>query len=78
MKIRNNVDLDILKNYRYRYEENLLYPTYKKVIRVTKTQRIVIEILVENRTIFINKNSKIKKDHLRYLNDLRVNNLLIE
>lgn len=78
MKIRKNVDLDMLKNYRYKYEENLLYPTYKKVIRISKAQRIIIEILVEDRTVFINKNSKIKKDHLRYLNDLRMNNLLIE
>lgn len=78
MKIRKNIDLNILKNYRYKYEENLLYPTYKKVIRINKTQRIVIEILVEDRTIFINKNKKIKDNHLRYLNDLRMNNLLIE
>lgn len=78
MKIRSNINLSILENYRYKYEKNLLYPTYKKVIRVTKTQRIVIEILVENRTVFINKNKKIKDNHLRYLNDLRMDNLLIE
>lgn len=78
MKIRNNINLNILENYRYKYEENLLYPTYKKVIRVNKTQRIIIEILEKNRTIFINKNSKIKRDHLKYLSDLRKGNLLVE
>lgn len=78
MKIRNNINLNILENYRYKYEENLLYPTYKKVIRVNKTQRIIIEILEKDRTIFINKNSKIKRDHLKYLNDLRKDNLLVE
>lgn len=78
MKIRNNINLNILENHRYKYEENLLYPTYKKVIRVNKTQRIIIEILEKDRTIFINKNSKIKRDHLKYLNDLRKGNLLME
>lgn len=78
MKIRSNINLSILENYNYRYEENLLYPTYKKVIRVNKTQRIIIEILVKDRTIFINKNSKIKRNHLKYLNDLRNKNILIE
>ena len=46
MKIRNNIDLIILENYRYKYEENLIFPTYKKVIRVNKNQRIIIEILI--------------------------------
>ncbi len=78
MKIRNNIDLIILENYRYKYEENLIFPTYKKVIRVNKNQRIIIEILIKDRTIFINKNSKIKRDHLKYLNDLRKGNLLVE
>lgn len=78
MKIRKNIDLKILENYNYKYEENLLYPTYRKVIRVNKIQRIVIEILVKDRTIFMNRNSKIKKDNLKWLNDLRKGNLLIE
>lgn len=78
MKIRNNIDLIILENYRYKYEENLIFPTYKRVIRVNKNQRIIIEILIKDRTIFINKNSKIKRDHLKYLNDLRKGNLLVE
>ena len=43
--IRENIDLKILEYYRYHYQENLLFPTYKKVIK-SGLRQIVIEILI--------------------------------
>lgn len=69
MKIRENVYLKELEYFRYKYEENLIFPTYKKVIKQGNTN-IVIEILIKNRTIFINRNKNIRRNYLKYLEDL--------
>lgn len=76
MKIKRNVYLGDLERFGYEYQENLIYPTYKKVIR-QGNYNIVIEILLLDRTIFINKNKKIKSNQLRYLEDLKVHGLIL-
>lgn len=75
MKIKKYVNLEELRKLGYRYEENLIYPTYRKVLKQGKG-KVIIEILVLNREIFINKNSKIKKEQYRYINDLKRFDLL--
>lgn len=75
MKIKKYVNLEELRKFGYRYEENLIYPTYRKVLKQGKGE-VIIEILVLNREIFINKNSKIKKEQYRYINDLKRFDLL--
>lgn len=70
MKIKDDIELSTLEKYGYKYQENLLYPTYKKIIKKGKTT-IKIEILVKNRQIFINKNKNIKLAQLKYLEDLK-------
>ncbi len=70
MKIKKHVYLGDLERFGYKYEANLIYPTYKKTIKQGNSN-IVIEILVLDRTIFVNKNKKIKSNHLRYLEDLK-------
>ncbi len=77
IRIREGIDLKILEYYRYQYQENLLFPTYKKVIK-TGLRQIVIEILISSREVFINKNAKIKKSEYRFLHDLEKDHLLIE
>lgn len=77
MRIREGIDLKILEYYRYHYQENLLFPTYKKVIKIG-TRQIVIEILISSREIFINKNAKLKKSEYQFLHDLEKDRLLVE
>lgn len=77
IRIREDIDLKILEYYRYHYQENLLFPTYKKVIK-SGLRQIVIEILISNREVFINKNAKIKKSEYRFLHDLEKDHLLVE
>ena len=76
MKIRNDVDLSILERFGYKYQENLIYPTYRRFIKQYNT-KIIIEILVLDRTFFLNRNKNIKSTQLKYLEDLRYNNLII-
>lgn len=76
MRIKNNLYLKELEKFRYRYEENLIYPTYKKVIQ-RGANKVIIEILIQDRTIFVNRNKYIKKKHLKYIKDL-INAKLIE
>ena len=69
MKIKDHVDLKRLEIYGYRYQENLIYPTYRKVI-YRGNQRVVIEIVVMNRSIFVNRNALFSKIYLPFLKDL--------
>lgn len=75
MKIRKTVELDKLKEYGYHYESNLCYPTYQKRIRYGNSM-IVIEILEKDRTIFINRSTKITKRTIPFLRDLMTDNLI--
>lgn len=75
MKIKSNIYLKELENFRYKYQENLIYPTYKKVFKCGKSN-IIIEIVIQNRTIFINRNKKLKKSHLKYIEELKRANLI--
>lgn len=76
MKIKKNICLDDLSRFGYKYQENLIYPTYKKAIRQGNSN-IIIEILVLDRTIFVNKNKMIKSNHLRYLEDLKRHDFIL-
>ena len=53
LRIRKSVDLKVLEEYHYFYQENLIFPTYRKVIKQGKGS-VVIEIVVETRCLFIN------------------------
>lgn len=75
MKIKDNIYLKELEKFRYKYQENLIYPTYRKVFK-SGTSNIVVEILVLNRIIFVNKNKNIKKSHLKYIVELERANLI--
>lgn len=75
MKIKKDIYLGELEKYRYKYQENLIYPTYKKIFKCGKIN-IIIEIVIQNRTIFINHNEKIKKSHLKYIEELKRANLI--
>ena len=76
MKIKKNVYLGDLERFGYKYEPNLIYPTYKKVIK-QGNYNIVIEILLLDRTIFVNKNKKIRSNHLRHLEDLKQQDFIL-
>lgn len=69
MKIRKEVYLEKLEDYGYQYKENLFYPTYQKR-RSFGNGTILLEILVYNRTIYINKSPHITEKNKRYLLDL--------
>jgi len=69
LKIKDNIDLCELCKFNYRYESNLIFPTYKKVCK-SGSSKIVIEILVFNRRIFINRSKDIKKKQLKFIGDL--------
>lgn len=78
MKIRSSVNLKRLEDFNYQYQHNLIYPTYKKVVRINKKTRAVIEVLVDDRTIFINKSKRITKPQMKWIHDLERANLLRE
>lgn len=75
MKVRYNMNFSELEKLGYRYQLNLIFPTYRKVIYSGKC-KIVIEILLLDRTIFINRSKVIKKENYRFLKDLRQANML--
>lgn len=77
MKIKDNICLKELEAFRFRYEENLIFPTYRKVIYSGK-RKIIIEILVKSRVIYINRDMSIKNDYLRYIKDLKLAGFLCE
>lgn len=75
MKIRKDIELKRLENYGYHYEENLFYPVYQK--RIGYGNGIVlIEVLLKDRTIFINKNKAITKKNIHFIHDLVKNDFV--
>lgn len=77
MKIKDNIYLKELEAFRFRYEENLIFPTYRKVIYSGKC-KVIIEILVKSRVIYINKDINIKKEYLKYIKDLKLAGFLCD
>ncbi len=75
MKLRNHVFFEDLEKYGYQYKENIIYPTYQKK-KTFGNKTIRIDILLMNRTIYINKSSKITNKEKKYLKDLQEANLL--
>lgn len=75
MKIRKSISLEILESFGYRYEPNLFFPTYQKIKRYGSST-VKIEILIKNRTIFINKNNHITKKNINFIKDLINYNLV--
>ena len=69
LRIKDNIDLCELCKFNYRYESNLIFPTYKKVCK-SGSSKVVIEILVLNRHIFINRNKNFQRKQLRFISDL--------
>lgn len=69
MKVKENIDLCELHKFNYRYESNLIFPTYKKVCK-SGNSKVIIEILIFNRHIFINKSKNIQRNQLKFINDL--------
>lgn len=69
MKIRKDIHLEKLEEFGYRYSENLAYPTYRK-IRSFGNSAIVIDILILNRTIYINKSDRITERNINFISDL--------
>jgi len=76
MKIKKNINLKDLEKLGYNYQENLIYPTYKKIIKQNKST-IIIEILILDKTTYINKNKKITNTQLKYIEDLKYSNLIV-
>ena len=76
LRIRKSVDLKVLEEYHYFYQENLIFFTYRKDIKQGKGS-VVIEIVVETRCLFINRNSHILKHQMKYVKDLEKANLLV-
>lgn len=75
MKIRKDVDLNILKNYGYEYNHNLIYPSYKKIMTYGNTT-VIIEIYIHNRIITVNNTKIINKRNINYIKDLIYDNLI--
>ena len=69
MKIRKDIRLDDLEQYGYRYSENTALPTYRKT-KVFGNSLITIDILIANRTIYINKSDKITERNNLFIQDL--------
>ncbi len=75
MKLSRLVNFEVLEYFGYHYEPNLIYPTYqKKVIYGNKV--ITIDVLLLDRTIFINKSKHITKRNIQFINDLIKENLV--
>ncbi len=77
VRIKDNICLKELESFRFRYQENLIFPTYRKVIYSGK-RKVIIEILVKSRVIYINKDINIKNEYLRYIKDLKLAGFLCE
>lgn len=75
MKLRKNVHFDILEYFGYNYESYLLYPTYQKRVQYSN-KTYIIDILIKDRTIFINKSKHITKRNILFINDLIKENLV--
>lgn len=77
MKLSRIANFDVLEYFGYTYEPNLIYPTYTKRIQYSN-KTIIIDVLLLDRTIFINKSSKITKNNIQFINDLIKENLVEE
>lgn len=75
MRVRKDIYLEILEKYGYSYECKLAFPTYKK-ITTYGNKTIIIEILVQNRNIYINKSNIINKKNEKFILDLIIDNLI--
>lgn len=75
MKIRENINLKVLEDYGYCYEENLVYPIYQK--KTTYGNKIVtIDIFINDRTITINESKTINKSKTIFIYDLITCNMI--
>ncbi len=74
MKLRRNINFEVLEYFGYTYEPNLIYPTYTKRISYSN-KTITIDILLLNRMIFINKSKYITKRNVQFVSDLIKENL---
>lgn len=75
MKLRRNVNFEVLEYFGYIYEPDLIYPTYTKRLSYSN-KTIIIDILLLNRTIFINKSKYITKKNIQFISDLIKENLI--
>lgn len=76
MRLRKGISLEKLEQFGYHYQENLIFPTYRKVIQSGR-RKIIIEILVADRTIFINRRKvEFVRDGIYFLKDLELSNFL--
>lgn len=75
MKIRKDIHLDMLKEYGYQYENNLIYPSYQKIISYGNSA-ITIDIFIKDRVIAINKSKVINKKNINHIWDLVINDLI--
>lgn len=69
MRIKDNIPLDYLIDHGFHYETNLIFPTFKKVI-TAENKVVVIEILIKNKMVYINKSPKIGSKNIRFVNSL--------
>lgn len=77
MKLSRVVNFEVLEYFGYHYEPYLIFPTYQKVIPFGN-RVITIDILIKDRTIFINKSKNITKRNMYFINDLIKENLVEE
>ncbi|MEE0699151.1 MAG: hypothetical protein U0M66_00890 [Bacilli bacterium] len=75
MKLRKSVSIDSLEEYGYRYESNLIYPTYQKIINYGN-RAIIIDVMIKNRMVYVNKSPVITKRNVHFIRDLIINNLV--
>lgn len=75
MKLSRIANFDVLEYFGYHYEPNLIYPTYQKRV-VYGNKVIIIDVLLLDRTIFINKSKHITKKNIKFINDLISENLV--
>lgn len=69
MKIRKDIRLEELERFGYQYSENAALPTYRKT-KVFGNSLITIDILIANKTIYINKNGRITERNNLFIQDL--------
>lgn len=77
MKLSRLVNFEALEYFGYTYEPNLIYPTYTKKIPYGN-KIITVDVLLLDRTIFINKSKNITKKNIHFINDLINENLVEE
>lgn len=75
MKFSRFVNIEVLEYFGYHYEPYLIYPTYQKILTYGN-KTIIIDILINDRTVFINKSRHITKNNIHFINDLIKENLI--